>query len=121
MYKIQIENPIALVLLTPTYSTAYGVDQKKFPTIQAALEDTNNIFYGSFKTYGGKKEREKDGLWLVEDTAKIRTWFRPDITSDCRVAVLQNNAIYEVFGEPENISMRNQFLEFEVKRYKGNI
>lgn len=117
-YRTEIDNPIPLILLTPTYTTSYGVDKKSFPTIEEALEDKNNIFYGSFKTYLGT-ERDKNGIWSVEDTAKIKTWFRPDITSECKIGVLQTGAIYDVFGEPENIAMRNQFLEFRVRRYKG--
>lgn len=117
-YRPDLENTIPLVLLTPTYSNNFGVDKKSFPTIEQALLNENNIFYGSFKTYGGT-EREINGIYSVEDTANIETWYRPDILSNCRVGVPATGGIYEILGEPENINMRNQFLKFKVKRIKG--
>ena len=58
-------------------------------------------------------------LDMVEDTANIECWYRPDIKSDCRVGLLSTGAIYDIINEPENIDMRNQFLKFKVLRYKG--
>lgn len=115
---------VSMVLLTPAYSTAYGVSKKTFPSITEALNevDTNdkpiNLFFGNFKTYGGT-ERDVDGLYVIEDTASIETWYRPDIVSDCRIGVIATGAVYEIWGEPENINMRNQYLKFKVRRYKG--
>ena len=81
------------------------------------------LIYGSFKTYGGSRSEEKtvDGLMSIEDTAHVETWFRPDITSDCVIAVAQTGAKYEIINEPENIEMRNQFLKFRVRRVKGGV
>ena len=75
-------------------------------------------FFGSFKTYGGT-ERDVDGLYSIEDTAIIETWFNPSIKSDCRVKVLQTGNVYEIINEPENVELRNQWLKFKVKRVKG--
>ena len=112
-FKISAPFTVAMKLLTPTYSEVSGVSVKTFP----ALAD-GALFYGNFKTYGGT-EREVDGLYSIEDTAKVETWYRPDIKSECRVVVLATNAVYEIFGEPENIELRNQFLSFRVRRVKG--
>lgn len=102
-----------LILLIPTYSKVNGVETKTFPTLANGI-----LFYGSFKTYGGT-EKEVNGIYSVEDTANIETWYRPDITSGCRIAIAGATAVYDILGEPENIEMRNQFLKFKVSRVKG--
>lgn len=116
-YRPQLDNPIPLILLTPTYKSVSGVTKKSFPTIEEALKNKENLFFGSFKTYGGT-ERDVNGVYSIEDTANIETWYRPDIKSDCRVA-REDGAIFDIINEPENINMRNQFLKFKVRRVKG--
>ena len=117
-YRPTIGNLIPLVLLTPTYTNVSGVNKKTFPTVLEALQNQNNLFYGSFKTFGGT-ERDVNGIYSIENTANIETWFRPDITSECRIARTSDGAIFDIINEPENISMRNQFLKFKVRRVKG--
>ena len=123
-YRPTIENPIPLVLLVPTYKKVSGVAKKKYPTIKEALNilddkgNSINLFFGSFKTYGGT-EKNVNGVYSIEDTANIETWYKPDIKANCRIAVANTEAIYDILGEPENINMRNQFLKFKVKRVKG--
>lgn len=119
-YRPQIDNPISLILLIPTHSNSKGVSKKIYPTIEQAMQIESSLFFGSFKSYGGT-ERDVNGVYSIEDTAVVKTWFRPDIKSDCRIAVPQTGAIYEILNEPENINMRNQFLNFKVKRIKGNV
>lgn len=115
MAQFKLANPfnVALKLLIPTYTSSYGVPTKTFPSVEDGI-----LIYGNFKTYGGT-ERDIDGLYSIEDTAQIETWYRPDIKSDCRICVLATNAIYEILGEPENINLQNQYLKFKVRRYKG--
>lgn len=123
-YRPQLENSIPLVLLIPTWTTVSGVRKKTYPTIQEALlvqdEKGNNvnIFFGTFKTYGGT-ERDLNGVYSIEDTANIETWYRPDIKSDCRVARANDEAIFDIINEPEDINQRHQFLKFKVRRVKG--
>lgn len=117
-YRPKIENPIPLILLIPTYANKYGVDKPTYPTIEEALQSQQNLFFGSFKTYGGT-EKNVNGIYSIEDTAKVVTWYRPDIKSNCRIAIAQNNNVYEIINEPENVNMRNQFLNFKVRRVKG--
>lgn len=114
MYRPTETFTTPLILLIPTYTTAYGVRKKTYPAIANGIR-----INGSFKTYGGT-ERDVNGVFSVEDTATIETWYRPDITSDCAIAIAGTNAIYEILGEPENIEMRNQFLKFKVRRDKGS-
>lgn len=115
MYKPSLPFSVPLVLLKPTYTTVSGVRKKTYPAIAAGIQ-----FFGTFKTYGGT-ERDVNGVYSIEDTANIETWYRPDITSDCRIAVAGTNAVYDVLGEPENLDMRNQFLLFKVSRVKGGV
>lgn len=125
-YRPDLSNSIPLILLIPTWENVSGVNKKKYPTIEEALsvKDKNdnpvNLFFGTFKTYGGT-ERDVNGVYSIEDTAKIETWFRPNIKSDCHIAVADTGAIYDILGEPENINMRNQFLKFKVTRVKGKV
>ena len=107
---------VPMLLLNPTWETVNGVAKKTYPKPEEAPEDS--VIYGSFKTFGGTKT-ENNGIIGVENTAKIATWYRPDIKADSRIVLLQNNAAYELMGDPENIEMRNQFMEFSVKRAGG--
>lgn len=111
-YKPNLDNQIPMMLLIPTYTTVSGVTKKTYPN----FEDGELIF-GSFKTYGGT-EHEVNGVYAIEDTAVVETWFRPDIKASCRI-MFDNGAIYEIINEPENVNMRNQYLKFKVKRVKG--
>lgn len=125
-YRLKIENPIPFILLVPIISNKQGVVQKVFPTIDEALslKDENkrsiNLFYGSFKTYGGT-ETDVNGIRLIMDTANIETWYRPDIKSDCRIVRVNDNATFDIINEPEDINQRHQFLKFKVKRIKGEL
>jgi len=101
------------MLLVPTYKTVSGVRKKVFPDVKDGI-----LFYASFKTYGGT-ERNVNGIYSVEDTADVETWYMPDFTSECRVAVANTGATYDIIGEPENIDMRNQFCKFKISRVKG--
>lgn len=112
-YRPSLPFSVPLVLLIPTYTKVSGVKKKTFPAITDGIQ-----FFGTFKTYGGT-EHDVNGVYSVEDTANIETWYRPDITSGCRIAIAGTNAVYDVLGEPENIDMRNQYLKFKVSRVKG--
>lgn len=113
MYKPATPFNTPLALLTPTYSDAYGVSQKTYPSVEQG-----ELIFGSFRTFGGT-ERDVNGLYSIENTATIETWFRPDIKSNCRIANLLTGEIYDILGEPENIEMRNQFLKIKVQQVKG--
>lgn len=104
---------VPMKLLIPTVETVKGVEQKTFPDLEDAP-----LIYGSFRTFGGTESTSND-LYMVFDTATIETWYRPDIQANCRIAICESGAIYEVIGTPENIEMRNQFLKFKVERVGG--
>lgn len=111
MYKPSSPFNAALELLVPTTEKVSGVEVKTFP-------ESGVQFFGSVKTYGGT-EREVNGLYSIEDTAVIETWYTPTITSACRIKLLQTGGVYEVLGVPENIDLRNQYLRFKIRRVKG--
>ena len=112
-FKVSAPFTVAMVLLIPTYTTTMGVPTKAFPTVSKGIP-----FNGNFKTYGGT-EIVSDELYSIQDTAWVETWYRPDIKADCRVVVRDTGAVYEVYGEPENIELRNQYLKFKIRRVKG--
>ena len=96
-------------LFNPTYEMVKGVEKKVYP-------ETGEVIFCSFKTYGGT-ETTINGQLVVEDTANVETWYRPDITSASLIKL--GNKKYEVIGEPENIEQRNQFLKFKARGIKG--
>ena len=106
-----------MVLLIPTYERIHGTPTKSYPTIKAAADD-GMVFFGSFKTYGGS-DRTVNGIFSIEDTAIIETWYRPDIKSDCAIGLPDTGEIFEITGVPEDIERRHQFLRIRVQAYKG--
>ena len=112
-YKPATPFATPIMLLIPSISTSYGVETKSFPEISSG-----KLFFGTFRTFGGT-ERDVNGMYAVEDTAVIETWYDPEITAACRIGLPVNNTVYEIVGTPENIEMRNQYLRFKVKRVTG--
>ena len=109
MYKPSTPFNVPMFLFIPTYSTSKGVKTKAYP-------EEGELIYGSFRSFGGS-ERIVNNTTVVEDTATIETWFRPDIKGDCKLVI--NDIPFEIEGTPENISMRNQYLQIRVKAIKG--
>lgn len=101
----------AFNLQVPITSKSYGVEVKSYQTAEG-------VIMANFKAYGGT-EKINNNVLMVEDTATVVCWFRPDIKSDCRLIRLDDNATFEILGEPENIELRNQFLKFKVRRVVG--
>lgn len=94
---------------SPTAETKKGVTRK--------IYGERKPFKCSFRTFGGT-EKVTNGLLTVEDTAKIETWYRPDIKADCRVYDRHGNE-YEILGTPENIEEANRILFFKIRAIKG--
>lgn len=82
------------------------------------VEEPIGEFFANYKSYGGT-EREVNGKFVIEDTADVVTFYRPDITSDCKLVRVIDNAEFEILNEPENIEMRNVALKFKVRRLKA--
>lgn len=105
-----------MAVLSPTYSASHGVTVKTYPAPDAVPESA--YFNGSFRTFGGT-ETTVNGLYSVEDTATIETWYRPDIKADSRILLRETGEIYEMFGRPEDIGLRHQYLVMKVKRVES--
>lgn len=104
-------------LIAPTgWKRVGGVDVKTWPTEEeeAALP----IIFANVKSYGGT-ETVKNDLLVIEDTVVVTTWYRPDITADCRIRILPGGALYEIINAPENWEMRNQDATFKARRVRG--
>jgi hypothetical protein len=98
-------------LLTPTYETVKGVKKKIY-------QADGDLIWCSFKTYGGTERTEND-VYAIEDTAKVETYFRPDITANCRVMLAESGATYDIINEPEDVNQRHKYHVFKVRRVKG--
>lgn len=96
-------------VLSPTTKKVNGVVKKEYVEIC-------DIFC-SFKGFGGT-ERELNDVFVVENTAVVETFFRPDIKNDCRLKLPLDNSEWEILNI-ENIEMRNQFLKIKVKSISG--
>ena len=96
---------------TPTSGKTLGVSKKTYA-------DAAGVVMVNWKSYGGT-ETTSNGVLSVEDTAQVVCWYRPDIRADCRLVRLADGAVYEIIGEPENIEMQGQYLQFKVERVKG--
>lgn len=115
MAQFRLASPlnVPLMLLIPTYSKEFAVEGKSYPDMSDGI-----LIYGNFRTFGGT-ERDVNGVYSVENTATVETWFRPDIKSNCRIGVPQTGQVYDILGEPENVGMRNQYLVLKLLEVKG--
>ena len=110
MYSPRTANTMttAFRLLIPTSKIVEGKTKKEFPS-------TGPVILANMKTYGGT-EREKNGVWYNEDTAELTTWWRPDITGDCRLKRDSDGAVFEIISVPENVEGRNKYLLLKIRR-----
>lgn len=108
MYKPKEPFTTTLELYNPTYEVVKGVTTKSYTYV--------DVIHCSFKSYGGT-ENTSNNVLVVEDTASVETWFRPDIKAGSRLTL--GSKTYEVIGEPEDISQRHQFLKFKIKAVRG--
>ena len=97
-------------ILKPITTRVNGVTKKDF--------EESEVIFISAKSYGGTEKVIND-LYVIEDTMVVETYYRPDITSDCNLRLLDDNSTWEILNTPENIDRRNMFLKFKVKRIKG--
>ena len=110
MYKPSSQFAVPAKILKGSHERVNGVSTKTYT-------DGETIFV-SAKSYGGT-EKEINGVYVIEDTLVIETWYRPDITSKDRIRLLDDDSEWEILNTPEDIERRHQFLKFKVKRVKG--
>lgn len=71
----------------------------------------------SARTYGGT-ERTTDGVYGIEDTMVIETWYRPDITRDTAVRLLDDGSVWEILSA-EDIGRQHRWLVLKCRRQSG--
>lgn len=103
-------------ILTPTYQIVKGTRKKVYPDPNSLGDE--NLIFGTFRSFGGTDTVVNDVV-TVEATGYLETWYRPDITSQCRLYFAQTEDTYEILGDPENIELRNQYMKIRVKRIGG--
>lgn len=111
MYKVKQPFNVPAKILFATFKKINGVSKKVF------VESEETIFV-SAKSYGGTEQVINDN-YVIVDTMEIETWYRPDITSECNLKLLDDNSEWEILNSPENVDRMNQVLKFKVKRIKG--
>ena len=101
-----------------TYEKYNGKNTRVF-SIDGGTENPN-VRFCNFSTYGGS-EYENNGVYVVDDTANVITWFDPIIASNGAISLCDDptGTLYEIIGQHENLEMRNQELSFKVRKYKG--
>lgn len=112
-YKPSAPFTVPMKLLVPVTSNPYGVTTKTFSD-----PEQSELFFGSFKTYGGT-ESFRDNVLTVVDTGVIDTWYRPDIKANCKIYLCDTEQIYDIISDPEDIEFRHQYLRFKVQKAGG--
>ena len=110
MYKPSGPFNVPLYLYVPKTVTIKGSTKKVYP-------ENGELIYCTFRTFGGTERTSNDAL-VIENTATVETWYRPDIKADCKI-VDADGVEYEILGAPENISQRNQYLVFKIRAVRG--
>lgn len=104
---------VAMKLLVPTTTQAYGAGKKTFTD-----PEDSELFFGSFRTFGGT-ENVQNGIYTLINTAVVDTWYRPDIKADCQIYICDTGEKYDIISDPEDIDFRHQYLQFKVRKVGG--
>lgn len=112
MYRPTEPFAVPMFLFVPTTTTVKGSAKKTYPA-------QGEQIFCRFRTFGGT-ETTVNGVLVVENTATVETWYRPDIKSDCVLKDVDGLA-YEILGTPEDIEQRHQFLRFKIRAIKGGV
>lgn len=102
--SISMTTPAKLITVLEVNNTGGNVRKKQY--IDA---ETADIITVAVKTFGGTEKIVNDRL-VLEDTATVITWYRPDITAGCRLLLLDDNSLWEIIGRPEDVDRRHQYL-----------
>ena len=109
-YQPQAPFTVPAMLLKRSTRKVNGANQPTF------TEKT--MFYCAAKSYGGT-EKVINGVYVIEDTWQIDTWFNPDFGKGDRIRFLDDNTEFEILASPENINRRGQYMRFKVSRIGG--
>lgn len=109
-YKPQLPFNVPAMLLKRSMRKVNGVNQESF------TEKT--MFYCAAKSYGGT-EKVVNGVYVIEDTWIVDTWYNPAFDKGDRIRFRDDNTEYEILASPENINRRGQYMQFKVVRIGG--
>ena len=109
-YQPQVPFTVPALHLKRSTQKVNGVNQETFTE--------GGIFYCSAKSYGGT-EKTVNGVYVIEDTWTIDTWYNPAFKKGDRVRFLDDMSEYEILASPENINKRGQYMRFKVVRIGG--
>lgn len=109
-YQPQVPFNVPAVHLKQTTEKINGVNQPTFTE--------GETFYCSAKSYGGT-EKTVNGVYVIEDTWTIDTWYNPAFKKGDRVRFLDDETEFEILASPENINRRGQYMRFKVSRIGG--
>lgn len=100
----------AMQIMNVSEKTVLGVVKKTY--------SGGSVIFCNFKSFGGT-ERQSNGITVVDDTAKITTWYNPDITSKTCLKRLSDGALFDIVGVVEDIELRHMIMQFKVQRVSG--
>lgn len=109
-YQPQVPFTVPAMHLKRTTKKVNGVNQETFTE--------GGMFYCSAKSYGGT-EKTVNGVYVIEDTWTVDTWYNPAFKKGDRVRFLDDMTEFEVLASPENIDRRGQYMRFKVVRIGG--
>ncbi len=109
-YQPQVPFTVPAMHLKRTTKKVNGVNQETFTE--------GGMFFCSAKSYGGT-EKTVNGVYVIEDTWTIDTWYNPAFKKGDRVRFLDDMTEFEVLASPENINRRGQYMRFKVSRIGG--
>lgn len=109
-YQPQVPFTVPALHLKRSTKKVNGVNQETFTE--------GDTFYCSAKSYGGT-EKTVNGVYVIEDTWTIDTWYNPAFGKGDKIRFLDDNTEYEILASPENINRRGQYMRFKVSRIGG--
>ena len=109
-YQPQVPFNVPALHLQRTTQKVNGVNQEIFTE--------KDVFFCAAKSYGGT-EKTVNGVYAIEDTWQIDTWYNPAFRKGDKIRFLDDNTEYEILASPENINRRGQYMRFKVVRVGG--
>lgn len=109
-YQPQVPFSVPALHLKRSTVKVNGVNQETFTE--------GATFFCSAKSYGGT-EKVVNGVYVIEDTWTIDTWYNPALGKGDRIRFLDDMSEFEVLASPENINRRGQYMRFKVVRIGG--
>lgn len=109
-YQPQTPFNVPAMLLKRSTKKVNGANQETFTD--------STTFFCSAKSYGGT-EKVVNGVYVIEDTWVVDTWYNPDFSKGDKIRFLDDNTEYEILATPENINRRGQYMRFKVVRVGG--